>query len=142
MTFFLLLLFFFCFFFFFFFFFFANASANEKEKLTEIYETHIKNKELARKHREHDKSQVKNINSETVVCWFYLEEVLLTPDSFESCLFYKRRLNYFNFVIYDMDIVIYGMKQYPAEVHVKLLHVFFHLFRTCQERTIKDLLCI
>ena len=81
---------------------FANASAEEKEKMTEIYENHIKNKELARKHKEHDKSQVKNTNSETVVCCFDLEEVLLTPHSFESCLFYKRRLNSFDFTIYDM----------------------------------------
>ena len=80
----------------------ANASAEEKEKLTEIYENHIKKKELARQHKEHDKSQVKNTDSETVVCCFDLEEVLLTPHSFESFLFYKRRLNYFNFTIYDM----------------------------------------
>ena len=30
---------------------FANAHAEEKENLTEIYENHIKNKELPRKHK-------------------------------------------------------------------------------------------
>ena len=62
-----------------------------------------KNKKIACKHKEHDESQVKNSNFETVVCCFDLEEILLTSHSFESCLFYLRRLNSFNFTIYDIS---------------------------------------
>ena len=39
--------------------------------------------------------------ADTAVCCFDLEEVFLTPHSFESCLFYKRRLNTFNFTVYN-----------------------------------------
>ena len=79
---------------------FANASEAEKEKLSEKYDSHMKNKNLVQEHKTFDKAKALQ-NDDTAVCCFDLEEVLLTPHSFESCLYFKRRLNTFNFTIYD-----------------------------------------
>ena len=81
---------------------FANACDEEKEKLSDKYENHMKNKDLVQKHKEADKNEASS-NADTVVCCFDLEEVLLTPHSFESCLYFKRRLNTFNFTVYDLN---------------------------------------
>ena len=80
---------------------FANASDAEKEKLSEKHQNHLKNKNLVQKSKELDKNEASK-NADTAVCCFDLEEVLLTPHSFESCLYYKRRLNTFNFTVYDL----------------------------------------
>ena len=41
-------------------------------------------------------------NNSLVCACFDLQEILVTPRSFESCLYYKRRLNTFNFSLYDL----------------------------------------
>ena len=80
---------------------FENATSEEKDKLRETYDKHLQNKEKAREEKEKDKFQVIN-KADLVVSCFDLQEVLLTPHSNESCLYYKRRLNNFNFTIYDL----------------------------------------
>ena len=52
------------------------------------------------KNKEEDKNAA-STKADTAVCCFDLEEVLLTPHSFESCIFYKIRLNTFNFTVYN-----------------------------------------
>ena len=82
---------------------FDNACQEEKVKMKAMFESHLRNKELARLNKSKDKEMAKkNIDKDVVVCCFDLEEVLLTPHSFESCLYYSRRLNTYNFTIYDM----------------------------------------
>lgn len=55
---------------------------------------------MARESKNHDKKKAVE-QSDLVVCCFDLEEVFLTPNSFNSSLYFKRRLNSFNFTIYD-----------------------------------------
>ena len=80
---------------------FANAPDAEKEKISEKHQNDLKNKNLVQKSKELDKNEASK-KADTAVCCFDLEEVLLTPHSFESCLYYKRRLNTFNFTVYDL----------------------------------------
>jgi len=46
--------------------------------------------------------KIKKHKKDLVCACFDLQEVLATPRSFESSLYYKRRLNTFNFTVYDM----------------------------------------
>ena len=96
---------------------YANAYDEEKEKLSDKYENHMENKDLVQKHKEADKNEASS-NADTAVCCFDLEEVLLTPHSFESCLYFKRRLNTFKFIVLQymtsapmIAIVMFGTKQ-------------------------------
>ena len=61
-------------------------------------------------------------NSFCAVC-FDLEQILNTPHSFESCLFYKGRLSTYNFTMYDLGsekkIAFYGMRLLPNVELVK-----------------------
>ena len=58
---------------------------------------------MKRENTEADKQEARSGNQKDLVtACFGLEEVLLTPHSFQSCLCYKRRLNTFNFTIYDL----------------------------------------
>ena len=67
------------------------------------YQNHIRNKDLVQQQKENDKTEaINSTNSELAVCCFDLEEVLISPHSFESCLYYKRRLSTFNFTVYDL----------------------------------------
>ena len=81
---------------------YKNASENEKVKLKEKYENHIKNKNFARENKETDKTYDKeNEDSAFTAACFDLEEVLITSKAFESSMYYKRRLNTFNFSVYN-----------------------------------------
>lgn len=79
---------------------YQNASETEKTSKQKDYERHIKNKTLSRTNKE-DKNKAK-VESDFCAACFDLEQVLLTPHSFESSLYYKRRLSTYNFTIYDM----------------------------------------
>ena len=81
---------------------YANACDKEKEKLSDKYENHMNNKDQVQKHKEADKNEASSY-ADTAVCCFDLEEVFLTSHSFESCLYFKRRLNTFNFTVYDLS---------------------------------------
>ena len=80
---------------------YKNASTKEKSQLSEKYETHIRNKNLAREQKEADKVKAKS-DPDLVVACFDLEQVLMTPKGFESALYYKRKLNTYNFTIYNL----------------------------------------
>jgi hypothetical protein len=79
---------------------FANSSAEDKEILKDEYQNHIQNKNLSFLNKDLDKSKSKTDPLLAVAC-FDLEQVLLTPKAFESCIYYKRQLNNYNFTIYD-----------------------------------------
>ncbi|WAR18439.1 hypothetical protein MAR_000277 [Mya arenaria] len=80
---------------------FENSNEEQKAKLQNIYKTHIENKTLTREAKEMDKVRAKTDASLVCAC-FDLQQILLTPSSFESSLYYKRRLNTFNLTVYDM----------------------------------------
>lgn len=79
---------------------FKNFSSEDKVKKQAEYDDHIQNKEKARENKDQDKKKTFT-ESDLAVCCFDLEEVFLTPNSFNSSLYFKRRLNSFNFTIYD-----------------------------------------
>ncbi|WAQ93514.1 hypothetical protein MAR_005985, partial [Mya arenaria] len=80
---------------------FENSNEEQKAKLQNIYKTHTENKTLAREAKEIDKVRAKTDASLVCAC-FDLQQILPTPSSFESSLYYKRRLNTFNLTVYDM----------------------------------------
>ena len=73
----------------------------DKDKIIADFQTDIKNKTLSRESKEADKI-IGKTEADLVVACFDLEEVLITPKSFESSLYYKRRLNTYNFTIYNL----------------------------------------
>ena len=81
---------------------FQNSCNDEKSKLQEKYDRHISNKLLSRASKDSDKLKAKAADTDFVADCFDLEEVLLIPHSFESVLYYKRRLNTFNFTLYNI----------------------------------------
>lgn len=82
---------------------FKNASEDEKQKTQVIYNNHIENKTLALESKEKDiKLAQENKGENFLAACFDLKEVLMTPKAFESSLYYKRRLNTFNFSIFNL----------------------------------------
>lgn len=77
------------------------ATIDENQELVEAYELHIKNKVLSREMKKKDKEMAKADPNMTVAC-FDLEQVLLTPHSKESILYYTRKLCTFNLTVYDL----------------------------------------
>ncbi|XP_070194118.1 uncharacterized protein [Littorina saxatilis] len=64
------------------------------------YKKHNQMKEDSRKFKDEVKARLKDDPS-LAAAVFDLEEVLLTPSSVESCLYYKRKLNTYNLTVYD-----------------------------------------
>ena len=69
--------------------------------MSDQFENHIFNKTKVREQKDTDKQLAKQNNTLTVAC-FDLQEVLLTPKGFASSFYYKRRLNNYNFTIYNL----------------------------------------
>ncbi|XP_052215260.1 uncharacterized protein LOC127833824 isoform X1 [Dreissena polymorpha] len=78
-----------------------NAGPDVKQAQQGEYNRHINNKIKSRQSKVDDKEKAKTDHDLCVAC-FDLEQVLLTPHSNESCLYYKRKLSSFNFTIYDL----------------------------------------
>ena len=80
-----------------------HSSSAEKHELENVYKKHITNKELAREQKESDKQKAKSGDDQSLcVSVFDLQEILLTPNAFASSMYYKRRLNSYNFTVYNM----------------------------------------
>ena len=80
---------------------YLNGKDDQQLKMKTQYEEHLNNKSLVRKIKQTDKIKAETDPSLVSAC-FDLQEVLLTPKSFENSMYYKRRLNTFNFSIYNM----------------------------------------
>ncbi len=65
------------------------------------YDNHIRNKQLAREMKEEDKAKAKNVPHCSAAC-FDLQQILVTPHSNESVLYYSRKLCTFNLTVYDL----------------------------------------
>ena len=59
--------------------------------------SHIRNKEQKDKEKAQD-----NAEPCFLAACFDLEQILLTPSSFESSVYYKRKLNSYNFTVYNL----------------------------------------
>lgn len=82
---------------------FNNASNDEKEKLREGYDTHLREKELARKEKKEDKLHAEN-NDNVVVAVFDLQAVMLAPRGDVSILYYKSKINSYNLTVSDLKL--------------------------------------
>lgn len=78
---------------------FSNATGQLRVQMEVECNDHIRNSKLAQESKMYDKSRVLTDKDVTVAC-FDLEHVLLTPHG-KSSVFFKRRLNTYNFAIYD-----------------------------------------
>jgi len=80
---------------------YQNSSSDEKQKLQTEYDRHMANKTKSRLEKNKDKEKYRK-DQNTIVSCFDLEQILPTPHAFESTLYYKRKLNTFNFTIYNL----------------------------------------
>lgn len=78
-----------------------NASPMLQQKMKESYDLHIQNKEVAGGIKDQDKANAK-ANPDTI-CFavFDLEKILETPRLKAGLLYYLRKLNFYNFTIWD-----------------------------------------
>lgn len=81
---------------------YKNVDASVRSEMEEKYLLHLRNKEAARENKTNDKDRAKFIDDKLCVACFDLQEILTTPKSFESVMFYKRKLNTFNLTVYDL----------------------------------------
>lgn len=77
---------------------YVNASDSEKERLKDVYENHISEKDLSRNEKQIDKEKV---NENYVVACFDLQAVLQCPRGDISVFYYLSKLNVFNFTVYE-----------------------------------------
>lgn len=75
---------------------YQNSDQNEKEKLKNEYDSHIREKELSRAEKKKDKE---NISETFIVACFDLQAALPLPKGDVSSFYYKSRLNCYNFTI-------------------------------------------
>ena len=80
---------------------FKKGCESYRESMKEKMELHIQNKNIARENKARDKQASKKSNDVTAAC-FDLQEVLATPKSNESILYYKRKLCTYNLSIYNL----------------------------------------
>ena len=80
---------------------YKNLDESGRDKIRDKMEEHEKNKTLARELKHHLKEQAKTDRNMNVAC-FDLQQVLLTPHSMSSQLFYRRKLSTFNLTIFDI----------------------------------------
>jgi hypothetical protein len=80
---------------------YKQATSEDKGNMYESYSRHTRNSKRARENKEEDKIFAKQ-NTDIIVACFDLEEVLITPKGFVSSFYYKRRLNTYNFTIYNL----------------------------------------
>lgn len=85
---------------------YKNSDEEEKRKLSQEYEEHLKEKTLARTEKENDKNRTDG----TIIAVYDLQAVLQVPKGQISLFFYKSRINCLNFTVSDLkatDVVCY-----------------------------------
>ena len=112
-----------------------NATGEKDDSFLEQHRVHLERKEEARRHKQKDKADAK-ADSTHVVTTFDLEKVLIVPSLTISKVYYLRKLNTYNFTLYnlvnrDVDCLC-GMKHKEARGVVKLQHALSYTCRVCQ----------
>lgn len=85
---------------------YKNSDEEEKRRLSQEYEQHLKEKTLARTEKENDK----NRSDGTITAVYDLQAILQIPKGQISLFFYKSRINCLNFTISDLkakDLICY-----------------------------------
>lgn len=77
---------------------FNNADEEGKQKIIQAYEIHLKEKELARREKEKDKTR----NDNTIIAVYDLQAVMPVPKGQISVFYYKSIINCFNFTVSDL----------------------------------------
>lgn len=79
---------------------YTNSSEEEREKVQARYDDHNRNKLLSREEKSKDANLARE--GSLIVACFDLQAVLQVPCGDISVLYYKRKLNCFNFTIFDV----------------------------------------
>lgn len=79
---------------------YKNADEEGKQKIIELFEKHLKEKELSREEKGKDKARV----DDTIVAVYDLQAVMPIPKGQISVFFYKSRINCFNFTVSDLHV--------------------------------------
>uniref|UniRef100_A0A6P7H5S2 Uncharacterized protein LOC114346528 n=1 Tax=Diabrotica virgifera virgifera TaxID=50390 RepID=A0A6P7H5S2_DIAVI len=80
---------------------YTESTTEEKNEIEEEYQTHIRNKEVARQLKHADKEEAK-LNSELCAAVFDLEQILPVPKCNIGLTYYKLKLSTYNFTVYNM----------------------------------------
>lgn len=81
---------------------YANSSQEEKLVMQKEVDIHNKEKNLSREEKKYDIDLSRTPNSDTIVVCFDIEAVIQLPRGQVSTFYYKRKLNAFNFTIFDV----------------------------------------
>lgn len=79
---------------------YKNSNDEEKQKLYQNYEQHLKEKTLARIEKDNDKQRADS----TIVAVYDLQAVMQVPKGQVSLFFYKSRINCLNFTVSDLNV--------------------------------------
>ncbi|XP_072387122.1 uncharacterized protein [Diabrotica undecimpunctata] len=79
---------------------YKNSNEEQRKSLQDNYDLHIKNKNQARESKKQDLELGNDVNQYSV-CDYDLQAVLQTPCGDVSMFYYKRRLNVYNFTLFD-----------------------------------------
>ncbi|XP_072395672.1 uncharacterized protein [Diabrotica undecimpunctata] len=82
---------------------YEHSSAEEKLKLEETFQLHVRNKNMARDLKNIDKEKAKE-NTTFCAAAFDLQQVLSTPKSDVGLAYYKLKLSTYNFTVFDLAI--------------------------------------
>uniref|UniRef100_A0A6P7GAH1 Uncharacterized protein LOC114339788 n=1 Tax=Diabrotica virgifera virgifera TaxID=50390 RepID=A0A6P7GAH1_DIAVI len=78
---------------------FSNAVEKDKEELRKMYDTHLKEKNLARQNKEDDKQYTPD---NCIVAVYDLQAAMPCPRGDASNFYYVSKLNVYNFTIYNL----------------------------------------
>lgn len=79
----------------------TKAQWQKKNEMEVEYQSHIKNKDVARQLKNADKEEAK-LNSELCAAVFDLEQILPVPKSNVGLTYYKLKLSTYNFTVYNL----------------------------------------
>jgi len=77
---------------------YSRSSDTEKDEMRQRMEEHLKNKTVC---REQEKPRAQSDSKVNVAC-FDLQQVLITPHSMSSQLYYRRKLATYNLTVFDV----------------------------------------
>lgn len=88
---------------------YQNATGEDKKRLENDYINHQEEKKLSRIEKDADKTKSKEKESNVVLAVYDLQAVLPVPMGQSSALFYKSRLNCFNFTVRVLMLTSSGL---------------------------------
>ena len=80
---------------------YSRSSDAKKEEMNEVMKMHMKNKKMCRELKEQEKLRAQNDHTVKAAC-YDLQQVLTTPHSMSSQLYYRRKLATYNLTVFDL----------------------------------------